>query len=297
MSDPEQLASDTQVLRGPTECVVMFSGGLGSYWAARRAVARFGAAHTALLFTDTTDEDPDLYRFLAEAAADVGCEVVNLADGRNVWEVFRDEQSIGNTRRDPCSKILKRLPSRRWLAANRDPAITCLAFGIGWQEDHRYDGDPMPLSDQRRGVKNVYGRLGWPHVWAPLLETPWMTDLDLQQATEARGIRIPALYRLGFQHNNCGGFCVKAGAGQFAHLLRVLPQRYAYHEAQEEAFNAARPGKRRQTVLAPEVRQPDGKMKRVPISMREFRERLAAADDSIDLFDFGGCGCFLDEAA
>lgn len=52
----------------------------------------------------------------------------------------------------------------------------------------------------------------------------------------AIGIDPPRLYKLGFHHNNCGGFCIKAGQAHFAHLLKVMPERYAEHEAQEDAM-------------------------------------------------------------
>lgn len=291
------------VMAGPSKCVVFYSGGLGSWAAAKRAVAKYGVKNTRLLFTDVKMEDPTLYDFLHASAANVSAELVVIEDGRTPWEVFRDKKLIGNTRKDPCSEILKRQLGRDWLATNVDPQDTALVFGIGWEEQHRYDLDPKPGSVLRRGVKNVYARLGYPHVEAPLLDSPWLTSLDLRAWARLEGLPIPRLYSLGFAHNNCGGFCVKAGEGHFAHLLKVLPEVYAYHEAQEEAFNAARPGKRRQTVLAPERevgRDPAGKpiKKRVPISLREFREHIQAGG-TYDLFDIGGCDCFYptEEAA
>ena len=58
--------------------VVMFSGGLGSYLAAKRIV---NEGPMTLLFADvkgnSTDphsgEDQDTYRFLEETSADLGC--------------------------------------------------------------------------------------------------------------------------------------------------------------------------------------------------------------------------------
>ncbi len=52
------------------------------------------------------------------------------------------------------------------------------------------------------------------------------------------GIAPPRLYAMGFPHNNCGGFCVKAGQAHFALLLRTMPERYAYHEAKENELRA-----------------------------------------------------------
>lgn len=50
----------------------MFSGGAGSWGAAKRTVERHGPDDVLLLFADTLIEDEDLYRYLEEAAANVG---------------------------------------------------------------------------------------------------------------------------------------------------------------------------------------------------------------------------------
>jgi hypothetical protein len=102
----------------------------------------------------------------------------------------------------------------------------------------------------------------------------------------AIGIEPPRLYKMGFPHNNCGGFCVKAGQAQFAQLLKQLPERYAYHEAQEE-LNRQQVGDF--SVLAD--RSGDGKKK--PLTLRVFRERIEAGE-TLDRHDWGGCGCALD---
>jgi hypothetical protein len=257
--------------------------------------------------------NPDWLAFLADlrdlCARDLP-ELAWIADGRTPWDVFGNEQIIGNQRIDPCSKILKRQMGERWLAENCAPADTVLIFGIHWEEEHRLfhrakDGKP-------RGVQNRYKELGWPHVDATMCWGPWMSVQDITAWAKLEGLGRPRLYDLGFAHNNCGGFCVKAGEGHFVHLLRTKPELYAHHEAQEEAFNAARPGKKRQTVLAPErvvgvkttvetdlnsfterrVHRPD--RRRVPMTMREFRE-AANAGEQVDLFDTGGCDCFYPE--
>lgn len=77
--------------------VVMFSGGLGSWMTAKRVVAEHGAASVTLLFADVGNdrsphvgEDGDTYRFVNEAAANVGAELVTVSDGRDIWQVFHD---------------------------------------------------------------------------------------------------------------------------------------------------------------------------------------------------------------
>src|SRR3990167_4052477 len=114
--------------------VVMFSGGLTSWVAGKRVAARYGTDDLWLVFSDVKGEDPDLYRFLAEAAPNVGGTFVTLTEGRTVWETFFDERFLGNHRFDPCSRILKREMLDKWLVANCDPANTLIAMGFDWLE-------------------------------------------------------------------------------------------------------------------------------------------------------------------
>jgi hypothetical protein len=93
---------------------------------------------------------------------------------------------------------------------------------------------------------------------------------------------------MGFSHNNCGGFCIKAGQGHYARLLEFLPDRYAKHERMEQAFR---------TFIGKDVsiltdRSGDGKKK--PLTLRDFRIKIEGGQQA-DAFDIGGCGCFVTE--
>lgn len=251
--------------------VVLFSGGVASWATARRVAERHGVADLTLLFTDTRTEDADLYRFLDDAAADVGAPLVRIADGRDIWQVFRDERFLGNTRADPCSRVLKREQSRGWLERECDPAETVVYLGFDWTEVHRLDR----------------ARAAWAPwaIEAPMTEAPYRLRAELLGDLETRGIRAPRLYGLGFEHNNCGGGCVKAGQGHFAHLLERWPERYAEWEANEESL---RDYLGDVAILRDRT---DGETR--PLPLRVLRERLEAGR-SIPLWDVGGCGCFED---
>jgi hypothetical protein len=251
--------------------------------------------------------NPAWVEFLAdlrEKAALAIPELFWISDGRTPWDVFFDEKYIGNTLADPCSKILKRELGLAWLAANADPEKTALVFGIGWEEAHRYRSDkPSRKTGKHTGVQPRYAELGWPHVEAPLLESPWLRGQDVRRWARLEGLPISPSYGDGFDHDNCGGGCVKAGEGHWAHLLRTRPATYRVWESSEVSFNTSRPGRARQTVLAPERVvgvDDDGKdiRKRTPISLTEFREQIEAGAQ-IDIFSGQrGCGgCFLAEEA
>jgi 3'-phosphoadenosine 5'-phosphosulfate sulfotransferase (PAPS reductase)/FAD synthetase len=260
--------------------VVMFSGGIGSWAAAKRVAARRSESGEApeglvLVFADTLIEDEDLYRFLDEAAANVGRPLVRIAEGRDPWQVFNDVRFLGNSRVDPCSRILKRALLDSFMEVNFDPQNTTIHTGIDWSEEHRHIN-----------VKARKAQAGWTYE-APMCEAPHLTKAQMLDWLRKEGIEPPRLYAMGFPHNNCGGFCVKAGQATFAKLLEHMPARYAEHEAKEEAL--------RQTLGAniAVMRDRRGGKSR-PMTMREFRERVEEKRE-FDRFDFGGCGCAVDD--
>ena len=94
-------------------------------------------------------EDEDVYRFLPEAADNVGGQLVTIADGRDVWEVFFDEKMIGNTRVDICSRILKRDLARKWIENKYEPGEVIVYMGIDWTEIHRYERPFSPATSMQ----------------------------------------------------------------------------------------------------------------------------------------------------
>lgn len=255
--------------------VVMFSGGITSWAAAKRVASKHGTADMNLLFADTLIEDPDLYRFLDDAARDIGVLVSRVADGRTPQEVFHDRRYVGNTRIAQCSHLLKQVPCRRWLEHHCDPADTTVYVGIDWSEMHRLPGI----------------RSGWAPwtVQAPLCDPPYVDKHGwIKEAREA-GLTEPRLYSLGFEHNNCGGGCVRGGQAQWAHLLRVFPDRFASWESFEAEMRLAHGD-------VAILRDRAGGVTR-PLPLVTLRQRIEASQDAqpaFDTDDWGGCGCFVD---
>lgn len=251
--------------------VVMFSGGSGSWGAARRVADEHGTDGLALLFADTLIEDPDLYRFLDEAAADIGVPLIRVADGRTPWQVFKDRRMLGNSRIAPCSTELKQKPARAWMKANAPDAAVVL--GIDWTESHRLPGA-------------VKGWAPW-RVEAPLCERPYVAKADLLVELGQRGIRPPDLYSEGFPHNNCGGGCVRSGAAQFRLLLQRRPGTFAEWEAGEVDVQCYLGS------TATILRDRSGGQV-TPLPLRVLRERLERQPSLFADEEWGGCGCFLE---
>lgn len=297
--------------------IISFSGGRGSYMAGKMVSENYGKENTICVFNDTLSEDNDTYRLLIQGAADISgvgvpsvsdlakmCEQIPpiwerenraaflaglaekamiripglhwLREGLSLWEIFKKERFIGNTRADVCSKRLKREPFRKWIEQNFKPGDCIIYLGIDWTEAHRF-------SERTKERWAPY------EVAAPLCDPPYISKDDVNELMKAAEIEMPKLYELGFSHNNCQGFCIKAGHGQFKMLLETRPEIFKFHEEQEQAFREH---------LGKDVailrNRKGGTTK--PLTLREFRMTLEKASPSVqlDLDDFGGCGCFID---
>jgi len=266
--------------------VVSLSGGVASWAAATRVLAVTDPDEVTLLFADTMIEDLDLYRFLMDIEMQLQHPITRIADGRDPWQVFFDQRFIGNTRVDLCSRVLKREPLRQWIDDNKPDST--VAFGIDWTEEHRIGA-----------IEHNYK----PHAcWFPLIDDG-VDKVQTFAELEAVGIKTPRLYTWGFQHNNCGGFCVKAGQAQFALLLHRLPWRYRYHERREQelrdhlgkdvAILRDRRGvARRHYAIANGLKKVP---KAIPLTLRDFRLMIEQGE-KFDNHDWGGCGCALDDS-
>jgi hypothetical protein len=266
------------------------SGGLAS--AANAILAHEAGLPFINVFADTSEEDDDLHRFLYDIEQRLGQSIVRLKDGRDTWDVFVDEEYIGNSRVAPCSRILKTEPIMRWanlFAAPTDPIM----IGFSYDEEER----------QARAAKN----------WAPrpvrslIAEQKLSGDAVEKLVCVKYGIKKPRLYAMGFPHNNCRGKCPRAGQGQFGLLLDRSPTVYAMNEQRNEWARREIQRKAQIRIAAGTYRgkSPDGspggfiRVKRNGVTeylhMKEFRERVQSGELKPARYEMGGCGCFTDD--
>lgn len=304
--------------------IAKISGGVGSYSAARRYVDQHGSEGLELLFTDTLCEDQDAYRFLIAGAANLyGIELPEgflpaiedfpawedrtaykafvlglaartmmlipqfhwLADGRDVWDVYEAERFLGNSRADPCSKILKRQLADRWLEDNCDPSSTEVIVGIDYEEVERFEGR-IEKGKHVPGLRERMAEKGWTFI-APLCDHPLLSWKMRQDRLTAEGLWLPRLNALGFAHNNCGGFCCKGGQGHWKLMLRKFPERYAYAERREQEIRELLGD-----VSMLTDRRGDGIKK--PLTLQSLRTRDLSP---VEAAEMGGCRCFFGDAA
>jgi len=255
--------------------IAMFSGGLASAYVAKIVADKIGKQNLQLLFTDTRWEDEDTYRFLHQAAEYIGSPLVVLQDGRTPEQLFLDEHMLGNNRVPICSVKLKAKQTQAYV----EPG-DILYFGIMWHEAHR--AERIATRYAKQGVECRF----------PLNEPPFKTDIEIRKEIEqVWGIKVPRMYDLGFTHGNCGGRCVRAGKGHYAHLYHTWPRVYKAQEDMEEKF---RQKFGRDVAI---LRDTDGK----PLTLKRFRQEvLEPAGRQCPLFELvdmaaGPCVCFYVE--
>ena len=268
-------------------CLVMFSGGISSFEAGRRALERYGKERTTFLFADTNMEDPDLYRFNKDVERVLGIELTVLDnDGKSVWDIFFEQKMMGSSRFDPCSRVLKRETMDAWREKHfPDPEKVVMVIGMDNEEDcHR-------IAKVQRAFAPYY-------IWFPLHDSPYISKRKSLKNLEKLGIAVPRLYDMGFKHNNCGGFCVKAGYGHFHHLLLTMPDRYKYHEEMEQKFRREVNGSPGATIMRYRSTKSQGSKKGGPMTMLEFRERIEGGERFVQNARAGfACACMAAEPA
>ncbi|MBN1970353.1 MAG: phosphoadenosine phosphosulfate reductase family protein [Candidatus Delongbacteria bacterium] len=202
--------------------IVLFSGGIASFEVGRLVLEKYAKENIRFWFFDTLTEDDSLYNFVDQCEDFLGIEIERFCDGRNIWEVFRDERFIGNSRVPLCNRVLKRELLERKLKQEFPSKNLILFLGYEYYEKERMEK-----------AKNKWNKNGY-QVSFPLAEKEHQEKEVLISKLNDYGLTIPKLYDLGFKHNNCGGACVRAGINQWLLLLELFPERYLWHERQEQ---------------------------------------------------------------
>lgn len=291
--------------------IFQLSGGITSWAAARRYRDNNPDAPFQMLFADTFIESECAYRFLICGAADIAgvkrpdfwdmdippIDLENpeprrmvlkaladacmdaipglnwIWDGRTPWEVFSDERFIGNSRVDPCSKILKRQLMDAWRDERFKPSECIITVGLNFDEDDRIQ------TLEKRGKP-------WAFI-APLAVGDWRSKDSLRRDADERRLPPSLAYAQGLAHDNCGGGCVKAGIGHWKDIYHKRPEVFAQWEKAEAAEMTRLDSKwgmlkcRRGGVAKP-----------LPLSALRRRIELGDVTEEESL-TLGGCACAL----
>lgn len=200
--------------------LVWFSCGVPSAVAAKMARDKYGDRCEVLYCDTSLHEHPDNVRFLSDVEEWIGAPIKRLRseeypdmDINTVFEKKGIFRFVGGGRDGaPCTDELKRKVRKAYQRIG-DIHI----FGYTWEELDRielFENDNPSLDTEE------------------ILFEAFLTRDDCLRIIREAGIRLPALYFLGYHNNNCIG-CVKGKKGYWNKVRRDYPEVFAQRAAME----------------------------------------------------------------
>lgn len=197
-----------------------YSDGAASAVAAKLAVEKYGDACEVVKCDTTNDEHLDNLRFRREVEAWIGREVVLIRSEKfsGIDEVFEQTRYMAGIAGARCTTELKKLVRQHYERPD-DVHI----FG--------YTADEYARA-QTFEANNPELHCDW------ILHNNFLRKQDCLRMIAEAGIALPAMYALGFEHNNCLG-CVKATSpGYWNRTRQHFPEAFEKRARQSRDIGA-----------------------------------------------------------
>ncbi len=200
--------------------LVWFSCGAASAVAAKLSVERYGDGCEVVYCDTMATEHPDNARFFADVERWIGRTIMVVRSDKyaTIDEVFESTRYMAGIAGARCTSELKKLPREAFQYPD-DVHV----FGYTSDEQRRADAFEK---------NNPSLRVEW-----LLIDDGVTKEACLAKLSDA-GISLPAMYGLGFDHNNCIG-CVKASsAGYWNRTRRLFPEIFERRARQSRLIGA-----------------------------------------------------------
>lgn len=203
----------------PSRVVCWFSCGAASTIATRLTLD--DSPEAVIAYIDTRSEHPDNARYLADCEQWFGKPVERLGSTKyhDTWDVWTKRRFLVSPEGALCTAELK----RKVRAAFERPDDVQV---FGYTADKRDAARAERFVESNPGVNARF----------PLIEHG-ITKAECLRRVEAAGIEVPAMYRLGYQNNNCIG-CVKGGMWYWNRIRVDFPETFERMAALEEELGA-----------------------------------------------------------
>ena len=314
--------------------IIFFSGGKSSFTVADFVKTHYPNDNIVLYFTDTNWEDEDLYRFINEAADKLELPLLTHSMGLTPIELMFKQKVVFNSRIGNCSKILKMKVSADFIKKGKKPQVeewrnkqylkqedfttdAVLYFGIGWDEMHRegaikknwqpYQVE-MPLIEHMIDNSEILVKYN--------IKQPRLYDLGfvhnncMGRCVKAgqghfRNLKekMPDVFQELMEQEHYMKLYVSA-----YHYIKNLDElesdaKEMYLEQLDQCYEPYFKGKakRPKPFIEPNLhlkqyafmkKSKDNETNPYPI--RDLYYDMQEEGQQIDLFDIGGCGCFVD---
>jgi hypothetical protein len=197
--------------------IAWFSCGAASAVATKLALAE---SKLEIVYCQVKEEHLDNMRFKKDCEKWFGQEIKVICNEKyngSIYEVFEKTKYIVGVAGAPCTRLLKKEMRKQYELPN-DRQV----FGYTVEEQHRVDR----FIDSNNDV----------NLWSILIEKS-LTKSDCLAILQRAGIELPAMYKLGYQNNNCIG-CVKGGLGYWNKIRNDFPEQFQRMAETEKRINA-----------------------------------------------------------
>jgi len=202
----------------PPRILAQFSCGAASAVATKLSLAEHGDRVT-IVNAYIKEEHPDNRRFLIDCEQWFGRPVVQLRDEKynaSAITVFERVGYIKGPQGAACTSRIKRGLLRQF-----ERPGDVLVLGYTAEEQGRLDDFIADFPDRP--------------IIAPLIDRG-LTKEDCKAMIERAGIKLPAMYLLGYDNANCIG-CVKGGHGYFRAVREDFPEQFErLAQAEDKVF-------------------------------------------------------------
>ena len=197
-----------------------FSCGAASAVAAKLTVEKYGDRAEVLYCDTLAYEHPDNLRFLGDVERWIGVPIKILKSDTyaDIFDVFERTRWLVGPKGARCTTELKK---KVRIAYQRPDDVH--VFGYTVDEQHR-------IGEQRDAIHDLVTEF-------PLIDNG-ISKAQCHQRIAAAGIQSPAMYRLGYDNNNCIG-CVKGGKGYWNKIRRDFPEAFDRMAKMERELDAA----------------------------------------------------------
>lgn len=206
--------------------VCWFSCGAASAVATKLTLKQVPDAVVACIVIPSEHEDNE--RFLRDCERWFERTVVRLSSDRysDHWDVIKRRRFLVGPKGALCTTELKKMVRHKFQRADDIQVFGYTVEEIARAKQFREQNFEVVLS-------------------TPLIDAG-LTKSDCLAMVERAGIRLPAMYLLGYENNNCVG-CVKGGMGYWNKIRVDFPEVFARMAAQERELGRTilKDGKRR----------------------------------------------------
>ena len=184
-----------------------FSCGAASAVATKLAIAE-SKTPVEIVYCHVKEEHPDNMRFMKDCEKWFGQPIKVLESEKyhgSIYEVFTKRKYIVGIQGAPCTMFLKKEVRKSY-----EKPGDIQVFGYTAEEEDRVNR----FIDANNDV----------NLWSILLDKG-LTKSDCLAMIQRAGIELPAMYKLGYQNNNCVG-CVKGGLGYWNKIKIDFPNEF-----------------------------------------------------------------------